>query len=243
MSGGFLSRFRFRRNAEGSPAGPAEEPGNPRPPDDAMPDKVATPDLDAEGNDVAMESMELSHEGLDLDEETDASSTKLAQYAINGNSPGDGDSLPGALQESRPESDETAGVDVKYTMFKADGTPVAADGDAPDFQDALITETTLPKLDAADPPPDGPDGLAADGQDGSGEYNSFEAWPNKWYVPELDSDSSAVPPIPPDDPEEMTTLEPIAEAKETTGSIPILAADLKTELFDDDGDPDPDDLI
>lgn len=169
--------------------------------------KLTSPELNGEGNDVAIETLELSHEGLEL------------------------------------EGEDAAGVDVKYTMFKADGTPVAADGDAPDFQDALITETTLPKLDAADPLPDGPDGLAADGQDGSGEYNSFEAWPNKWYVPELDSDSSAVPPIPPDDPEEMTTLEPIAEAKETTGAITFLDADRKTELSDDDGDADPDDLI
>jgi hypothetical protein len=207
MAGGFLSRF--RRHAETPPAKPDEmelSSGEAAP---AMPDKLTSPELNGEGNDVAIETLALSHEGLEL------------------------------------EGEDAAGLDVKYTMFDADGTPVAAEGDAPAFQDALITETALPKLDAGDPSPDpapdGPDGLASDGQDGGGESNFFEAWPAKWYVPELDSDSSAS--LPHIDPDEETTLQPIAESPQADGGITSLAAATETEPGPTNDDPDVDDLI
>ena len=205
-------------------------------------DKMTGPDLDAEGNDIAMESLELSHEGLDLDgEEMDASSTRLAQYAINGNSPA-------------PEGDA---VGVKYTLFQADGTPVRAEPGGPadmpvegssdedamaiyDFHEALITETSIPKLDA--PPNSLPGDLSQAGAEGSSEYNLFDPYPVKWEGSFID-DGKGTGPIKPDDLEEATTLEPIAEVKETTGALTFLDADQKTELFDDDGDSDPDDLI
>jgi hypothetical protein len=249
--GGFFSRFRR----------PVEKLDESEPPELATPEKLEGADLNADGNDVAMESMELSYEGLNLEPNAvDSDGLTL--------SPG-----------TPPPAGVVEGIGVKYTMFKEDGTPVraepgepqnlagedssdeeamaiekvelayekvervpASEGDgAPDFRDGLITETGLPALDANAKEP-APDGVAQDGEGGTTEYNPIQAWPVKWYVPELDSDSSGVPPIPPDDPEEMTTLQPIAEAKETTGAITFLAADQKTELFEDDNDSDPDDL-
>ena len=34
--------------------------------------------------------------------------------------------------------------------------------------------------------------LDQDGQTEMGRYNFFEAWPSKWYVPDMDADSSAM---------------------------------------------------
>jgi hypothetical protein len=167
--------------------------------------KMTGPDLTAEGNEVAMETLELSHEGLDL------------------------------------ESGDAAGVDVKYTMFNADGTPVRStpglglsdgSGDdeamaiekvelvyekvervpnlpAPDpppedlaqdggdsapaeFHEALITETSFPALDAAgqdDALPIPGDGSLAPGDDGRSEY---DAWPTKWKGFTLDDKGTDV---------------------------------------------------
>lgn len=161
---GFLSRFRSKNATDTGISNPevAEQQANV-----GMPDKVAAGDLPASGNDVAIEELSLSHEGLTLDQSdptaadglaiTDGTSqpaadasTKLGQFAINGNSPAEPD-------------DGAAGI--KYTLFQDDGTPLRASADAaaPEFNSALISETSLPKLDAMDsdqPAPPGPDEMS-----------------------------------------------------------------------------------
>ena len=145
MSGGFLSRFRFKRDpaasdANSSPAheashslqqdsGPAQDGGS----TGGMPEQVASSDLPAEGNDIAMEKLTLSHEGIDLEQE--GSSLKLAQYAINGNSPAppdDGETLSSTL-EPIAESKEMTGMPSLSSDIK-DELGEAGDDD-PDLDD------------------------------------------------------------------------------------------------------------
>jgi hypothetical protein len=189
MSGGFLSRFRPRRDAEGAKDGEnlaGHEAAHVWQQDDAdagMPDKVASGDLPAEGNDVAMEEMTVAHEGLELDQAQDGSPT-LAQYAINGNSPGmEGGSDDVAAEEGGPE--DTA---QKFTLFKEDGVPLRAEA-------SLDPEEGTQRGDALTSP--GPDGQAA------AQWNFTNAWPSKVSGPQTNSDSDL-----PREPDELATDDP-----------------------------------
>jgi hypothetical protein len=297
---GFLSRLRFGRDAEKGAASQDSEPqllgheaahvyqqgSNAPEPAAGVPDKIAASNLDSDGNDVQMETLELSHEGLTIDH-------------------GSPDEAEGVI--------ESAGV--KYTMFNPDGTPVrstpglglsdgsgddeamaiekvelvyekiervpnlptpdpppedlAQDGDdaAPaEFHDALITEISLPALDAAGKddalPTPGAGSLAQD-EDGQSEY---DAWPTKWKgftldgkgatesepAAELsaeDGDDAAspiftealmtsfeVPTLNQDDAEELSSTLEPIAEAEKSGSITFLSHDMKDELGDLDDD-------
>jgi hypothetical protein len=193
MSGGFLSRFRPRRDAEkpsdGTPS-PAHEATHTQQQDDAsaeetlpgMPDKVASGDLPAEGNDVAMEEMTIAHEGLQLDQSQGGSPT-LAQYAINGNSPG----MEGGSDDVAAEEGGAEDTAQKFTLFKEDGVPLRA-------ETSLDPAEGTQDSDALTSP--GPDGQAA------ARWNFTNAWPSKVSGPQTNSDSDL-----PGEPDELRTAD------------------------------------
>jgi hypothetical protein len=105
-----------------------------------------------------MESLALSHEGVEVGESSE-SSTKLAQYAINGKSPG-GTSPLEDMVDSGEGSDED-GMAIEKLELAYEKVERTAGGATPD------------------PPPQD----LAQNDDGEAA-----GWPVKWYVPELDSD-------------------------------------------------------
>jgi hypothetical protein len=254
--GGFLSRLRFGSDAEKTAAKQDAEPqllgheaahvyqqdGTAPDPDAGLLNKVEAPDLNSEGNDVGMETLELSHEGLQVDEgsdpDPDATGALITEVSFGKLAAADGG---GAESEAVIES-----VSPKYTMFNPDGTPTRADAElglsngSMEDQGMAIEKielahekgewiSNLPSSDTD------ADDLAQHGDTASPHFS--EALITNFEVPTLDAAME-------DDDEELSsTLEPIAEA-EKTGSLSFLAPDMKEELGNlDDDNPGVDDLL
>ena len=114
--GGFLSRFRVKRNAEAP-----EQPS-----DGSLPEKITSGDLPAEGNDVAIESIEISHEGLELDDSSQGNgvSVKYTMFLP--------DSTPVRSDEDGPS---TLARLVPQNGDAGDGTIIQDAGDVSDIPD------------------------------------------------------------------------------------------------------------